>query len=223
MDIVRCENGHFYDASENPTCPQCAADAANGTVGIEQIPATSPVMAAIDDSGPLIEAIPPTVPVGRNSETVPVNNPGFTPNDFMPGDVYQAGTPLDPIPATKPHYENNVYGFRPITGWLVCVEGPNKGTDYRVVSGNNNIGRSESSNICILNDAEVSYSDHATITYDPKSRKFYFGLKSGSNPVYVNGNIVFSPVEVKAFDEILVGSTKLIFVPFCGEKFDWSE
>ena len=33
--------------------------------------------------------------------------------------------------------------FDPVVEWLVCIDGPEKGRDYRIRSGNNYIGRSQ--------------------------------------------------------------------------------
>jgi len=39
--------------------------------------------------------------------------------------------------------------------------------------------------------------------------------------VYLYGEDIDVPTQIKAYDVIEVGQTKLIFVPFCGENFKW--
>jgi hypothetical protein len=40
--------------------------------------------------------------------------------------------------------------------------------------------------------------------------------------VYLNGDIVHSPAEMRRDDVLEVGQTKLVLIPFCGEKYAWS-
>ena len=138
MDIVRCEKGHFYDASQNSACPQCAAESAGGMGGVGP---TGPV-AGFGDSGP-IEPIGATEPVGAYDgvtvgPTAPVMNQGFTPTDFAPGSGGMGGvTPggVQSYGSTQPVWPGGTSGFNPVVGWLVCVDGPDKGTDYRIHTG----------------------------------------------------------------------------------------
>ena len=37
----------------------------------------------------------------------------------------------------------------------------------------------------------------------------------------MNGEDVDVPTELKMYDVIELGQTKLVFIPFCGEKFHW--
>jgi hypothetical protein len=39
--------------------------------------------------------------------------------------------------------------------------------------------------------------------------------------VYLNDEEVTVPTELKPYDIIELGQTKLMFVPFCGEHFQW--
>ena len=51
MDVIRCEKGHFYDASQYATCPQCAKEASGaaggfgGDFGLGDVGRTMPVNA----------------------------------------------------------------------------------------------------------------------------------------------------------------------------------
>ena len=64
---------------------------------------------------------------------------------------------------------------RPVVGWLVCIEGATKGTDYRIHSQNNYIGRSAKMDISIPEDSHISAENPAIIAYDNEDRTFYFG------------------------------------------------
>jgi hypothetical protein len=109
----------------------------------------------------------------------------------------------------------------PVVGWLVCVHGPEKGKDYRIRSENNTLGRSSDMYICISGDEAISRERHATITFDPRKSAFHVIPGTGRGVVYLNGDALLAHKELVPYDEISLGKTKLIFVPFCGEKFKW--
>ena len=44
-------------------------------------------------------------------------------------------------------YLGEMDGINPVTGWLVCIEGPQLGRDYRILSEKNFIGRDEKKEI----------------------------------------------------------------------------
>ena len=113
--------------------------------------------------------------------------------------------------------------FDPVVGWLVCIEGATKGTDYRIHSQNNYIGRSAKMDISIPEDSHISAENSAIIAYDNEHRTFYFGPGSGRNIVRVNGKPALSVEKIEAYDVLTIGTTKLLFVPLCGDRFDWNE
>jgi predicted component of type VI protein secretion system len=108
-----------------------------------------------------------------------------------------------------------------VVGWLVCIDGVDKGRDYRIHTGNNFIGRAPNMDIAIRNDNAVSSIKHATISYDMRGRAYYFAQGDGVNIVYLNGKPVLSMVQLNAYDKIEIGRTTLLFVPLCGEAFNW--
>jgi len=112
-------------------------------------------------------------------------------------------------------------GVDPVVGWLVALSGSAKGSDYSIRTGNNYIGRNPNMDICIRGDATISKENQARISYDARHRKFFFTPGNGKNIVYVNGNAVFATTEIVSYDIIEMGVTKFVFVPFCGENFDW--
>jgi hypothetical protein len=112
-------------------------------------------------------------------------------------------------------------GVNPTVGWLVCIGGPDRGRDYRIRSGRNFIGRAEQMHICIEGDPAITREKHAVISHDPKQGRFMLLPGDGSGLTYLNDNPVEVPTELKARDTIELGETKLVFVPFCGEDFQW--
>ena len=112
---------------------------------------------------------------------------------------------------------------RPVVGWLVCIEGPAEGTDYRIRAGYNYIGRGENMDVCIQGDNTIGRDRHAMIAYDPQEKIFFFGPADGRSIVRKNEKMVMVPTELAAFDVVRIGSTKLMFVPLCGEHFNWKD
>ncbi len=109
--------------------------------------------------------------------------------------------------------------FMPVVGWLVCIDGVEKGRDYRVISGRNFIGRAYNMDITISDDPEISRERHCSIIFDPKSLKFNFA--PGSSVSYLNGEKVTEPVVLCAYDKITLGKTVLQFIPYCKEGVNW--
>jgi len=112
-------------------------------------------------------------------------------------------------------------GIEPVVGWLVCIEGEQKGKDYKIRKGRNFVGRSDDMDIAIIGDISISRRNHASISYDPKQRVFYLIPGEGAGMVYRNNEVAFVPVELSPFDLIEIGKCKLIFIPLCGVHFDW--
>ena len=225
MEIKRCEKGHFYDAEANASCPQCAAEMGSfgavpptSPMGDQAVPPTAPVnfgasMGSAD--------IGTTVPLG--GDTMPVDGPsGFTGGDFSPMNNGMVGG-IDDYSPTESIYMGGVPGFSPVVGWLVCVEGPARGADYRLQSGYNYIGRADHMDVCVKGDMKMGRERHALVAYDPEERLFFFGPADGKSIVRLNGKLVMTPQEIKAYDVLTIGSTKLMFVPLCGERFNWNE
>jgi hypothetical protein len=109
--------------------------------------------------------------------------------------------------------------FDPVVGWLVCIEGPDKGKDYRILKGNSSIGRGATAQIRILGDSSISKEDAANIPISPNPRKFSFDGGRNEKPDLNSTTYVVLPHErreLKAYDRILIGSSVLLFIPFCG-------
>lgn len=114
-------------------------------------------------------------------------------------------------------------GIDPVVGWLVCIEGTDKGRDYRIRSGRNFVGRSEKMDINIAGDRSISRERHAIIIYDPKKDIFLIDPGDSREMVYLNNEGVYSATIIKSYDMIELGESKLLFIPLCGGDFKWEE
>lgn len=243
MEIKRCANGHFYDAEQCSSCPTCAKEQGGASPFVFDNESTMP-LGVTDSTAPVmpVDDIGATVPLGGGSAsggvgdimgtaafrsgvpnvTVPINQP----NPGVGAQDYGVTTPVVPKDWVKDKEnggaaEQNV-PFRPVVGWLVCIEGNSKGADYRIHSQNNFIGRGQHMDICITGDNTISAERAAAIAYDARENMFFFGVGNSHNLVYVNGKVILNTVVLQPFDELTIGETKLLFVPLCSERFTWN-
>jgi hypothetical protein len=150
-------------------------------------------------------------------KTVPVSPKGPGPNAQDPRT--SPGGPSDEG-VTVPHYKAKL-GIDPVVGWLVCIQGPDRGRDFRIKSQQNFIGRDQSMDIMIASDEQISRQKHAVITFDPRANTFWLERGDSKNLAYLNGQPVMTPVALKAYDLIELGQSHLRFVPFSTDQFTW--
>lgn len=112
-------------------------------------------------------------------------------------------------------------GIDPVVGWLVCTQGPHRGSDFRLHSERNFIGRSESMDVTLKNDDAVSRDNHAIVSFDTKKSIFRIYPGDGRGIVYLNEDEVVTGQQLEPYDVIELGQSKLIFIPLCGDKFQW--
>lgn len=97
--------------------------------------------------------------------------------------------------------------FKPCVGWVVVMNGVQKGRDFRLVGGRNRIGTDADMEV-VLTDPYVS-SHHATIVYDNEG--IYRISDAGStNGSRVNGKRV-EQAQIVDNDSLTIGHTELRF------------
>jgi len=193
--MTRCPEGHFYDPTKHGACPWCALPP-NAEKGPEK---TRPVHPGAAELGP------PPLPGSAMPPPIPPAPAGGA----RPGVTRRVGV------------ETMAGKNDPVVGWLVCLEGPDRGRDFRLHSEKNFIGRSPTMDVCIGGDDTVSREKHGVVIFDPKKHSFWALSGDSSGLVYLNGEIVNSPTEMKRDDVIEVGQTKLVLIPFCDGKYSW--
>ena len=193
----RCSNGHYFDESRHQNCPYC------------------PIRGLEIDRTMAFQGAPPPPP----------------PSQFASSGFASAG-PSQTADSTTTHvasgddavtqvYIGDNKSFNPVVGWLVCIEGPDRGRDYRIRSQRNFIGRDQKMDICISGDQEISRENHVEITYDPRGNAFRVAPGISRSLAYLNGALLEGPARLNGMDIIELGRTQLRFVPFCGETFKW--
>lgn len=210
MAVKKCPNGHWFDDAIYPTCPHCANEVGtiDRTVSVQQ--GSAPDMIAqrleYDDVtwAPRLEYDDVTWAKYPSS------------ND----DVTQAlGNEQDERTVGVYHPSSGA-GIDPVVGWLVCMEGPEQGRDYRLYSGKNSVGRSADNHVCIMEDATISRFRHAGIIYDPKGNAFYI-CPGNSMETAVNGQPLMQPMPLQDGDWIALGRSQFSFVAFCKGEMKW--
>lgn len=111
----------------------------------------------------------------------------------------------------------------PVVGWLACIEGPDKGRDWRLVAGRNTLGRNEGMQVRLAGDASVSGERHAIVSFEPRRRSFTLLPGDSRGLVYLNGEEVVTPVPLKMHDRIELGKSSLLFVALAGPAFGWTD
>lgn len=195
MAIIECGKGHIFDTAQYAECPYCK----NQT-------------AMLDFSS-----------AGGEGKTVAPAGVSFGSN------VEDVGKTVAPAGFLKQQEDANKtvavfqqqHNIDPVVGWLVCIEGNEKGKDYSLFARINTIGRSDRNDVCIKNDNTISKENHARLAYDPKHNNFQLIPGNNINNIYLNGEPVYVPVKLNAYDVIELGSSKTVFVSLCNDRFDW--
>ncbi len=217
MELKKCPEGHYYDASVSAECPICQQIKMGGgsTIPFDNEPQ--------DQEGVTVSGgYAATEPVsGGGSATLPVDGAGATAPVEKTAPVWGTRDSYGADDEKTKAFVTEANGVNPVVGWLVSLNGSQKGLDYRIHADNNYIGRSEQMDICVRGDDSISRVNHAVLAYDTRGKAFYFGNGEGRSLVRLNNEVVLSTVKLKAYDVIEIGRTRLIFIPLCGEGFDW--
>jgi hypothetical protein len=141
------------------------------------------------------------------------------------GDGRQGAMPTMRMGEAKTEYVRGIgVETEPVAAWVVVVKGPGRGNFCPVFVGMNSVGRDTNQRVSLsFGDDSISREEHAFITFDEEQRVFYLQHGGKSNLVRLGGQPVLSPTELKPNDLIRIGRTTLLFVPFCGPEFSWSD
>jgi hypothetical protein len=242
--MTRCPEGHFYDPAKHAACPWCAlpADAGAGqqtrairpegsaaappplpgAAGAHAPSPTSPLPIAANAPPPVPRVTPPPAgppPIAARAAAPPaVIPPVTTPPAVTPPAVAPPDATVRVGAIAKAGIKTE-----PVAGWLVCLEGPDRGRDYRLHMEKNFIGRAANMDVVLDGDTTVSREKHAIVIFDPRKKIFWAVPGDASGLVYLNGDIVNSPAQMKAHDILEVGHTRLALIPFCGDRYSWTK
>lgn len=202
-----CPKGHAYDSSL-PCCPFCLPNQGYGG----NLPPTAPANqygGNLSPTAPVNQygnnqggSVGPTAPVQQKTEFIgDLSDPSNTTNV----------TPTSSAPKAC---------VRPVVGWLVCVQGPDIGKDFRLHTHFNHVGRNENQDVR-LSDPTVS-GEHFTVSYDLQHNHYFADMNKGSTFVYINSYPLGSRTVLKKGDQIKVGNSLLVFIPLEQQDVKWN-
>ena len=209
MAVIKCSNcKQFYNDGVFDECQSCGST--NMTSGSQEIPEVT----QLEDT---------TLVTG---ETIGLEKYASQPDNSFDNDTTSSleddfeDDPDDQITVAMVKKDS---GIDPVCGWFVCVEGTDKGRDFRIKTERNFIGRGTNMDIVINGDDSISRENHASITFNPRNLKFTVATGEGRGLIYLNSEVIETSTEVVEYDVLEIGSTKLLFIPFSTERFSWKE
>lgn len=200
---IKCKNGHWYDPNMYKNCPHCKRAGEQLRLTLDDVQEDDRTVSIADVD----------VSLGEQLELVVGKDVGSLPDQ----EEEQEDTDR-----TVSFGFWGLRGDKPVTGWLVCMSGDEKGQDYRLHAGRNFIGRGASMDVALIEDKSVARQRHCSVIYEPKGNVFYLMPEQG-NIVYYNGEMTEGIKILKTGDSIRIGETSLIFIPFCQEGITWEK
>ncbi len=235
MAATECGHGHIYDSDIYATCPYCNSSQpiinfSSPHAGAASMGGPGPAAYSADKTAPLGGGYGPSPAAYAEDKTAPLGSGFGGGGAAMAGDVTRppVGYPFGKEKRADADQHTvgimkKKMGLEPVVGWLVCIDGKDKGKDYKLWGRINTIGSSETMDVCIKGDPSISRQDHARLGYDPKHSSYHLIPAASTNPIYLNDEVVYTPTLLSPYDVLEFGETKLIFVPLCTSRFNWED
>lgn len=230
MNLVRCENGHFYDSERFTTCPHCNQGGVNTVMHdqngdsvytVAMDPMASEMTVSIDSgmTQPVaqeVTQVQPQMPPQPQVQPQPQQQSQASGLGQLINDIKEDDDAQKTVGMWSDSFER-----APVVGWLVAIEGAHHGEDFRLKTGRNFVGRSGNMDVALTSDPSISRDKHAIILYEPKANIFLVQPGDAKELFYLNDKVVLAATEISAYDVLTLGETKLLFVPCCSDKFQW--
>ena len=163
--------------------------------------APEPTQSAVDAAAPSMwNAVNPAISNGNALPSVPRARPST--GQARTEKTAQASS------HTKPLSEETSVTF-PV-GWLVVIEGPDRGACLTLQKGVSRIDRTDAGAFTLATAA--SERSFATIVYDTDKNEFFVGEPDD----------VFPTKPLDDGDTLSIGNSQLRFVALCNASFDWA-
>lgn len=205
--IRKCSEGHWYDDTVNRSCPHCKLESEKLSFNLNE--------AEEDDK--TISIAQADLSLGEELGALIGSSLGGLSEDDPFADLGDLGGVNEDGDKTIGFGFFGVTKVLPVAGWLICLTGEERGKDFRLVSGKNFVGRSTSMDVVLIDDKTISREKHCSVTYDPKGNAFYVSPEN-ANMVYVNDAVVETAWKLSEGDQITIGNTTLVFVPYCKDR-----
>ena len=190
---------------------------------VEPIPEPAPMAEAVAPAAPIPEPAPivEEAPADPAAE-IPAAPVAEAPVAPVPGPMFVDTKPRDPN-ATVAMTESDMDYLPRVhaRAFLVCVDGPMTGASFVFQENRAIVGRQKNYEIALFRDNSVSRSPHAIIAYDKDAVRYTVAQGDPEKKVSVNGTFINAEQEIKLYDIIGIGQTRMLFIPVCSEKFAW--
>ena len=223
--IIKCENGHFYDADKFASCPHC-----NVT---KQETKKEKNDSKVEDLDTMVTVAKYLFGGSKRFRKTPDVSGSIVkpPKEHLENEITPEMCQVQQMALGRQKKDDDQLtvrfqlpesGLEPVVGWLVCVTGKSRGKDYRLKAGFNRIGRNPDMDILLNGDRSVSRENHCAVVYDKKSNETFLTPGKGTL-TYFKGEMVREAKKLHSGDEIEIGENKYIFISFCEGERAWEE
>jgi hypothetical protein len=195
MGIKKCSNGHFFDDEKYDFCPYCD-EKNNNSNGDQRKEKKSPFSLFEKTVAKFKSDTLDSVTVAYSQVSQEEKDDQLTVAKYMIDDV-----------------------GAPVSGWLVCIEGREKGKSFEIRQGVNYVGRNSDMDIAFINEHSITRNKHFSLVFEPKKAETFIKPEMGT--VYLNEQFVEGAEKIKENDIISAGDMKFIFVPYCNGERKW--
>lgn len=191
MGIKKCPNGHFYDNEKYDYCPYCS----------EKKPLENKNNKKKNKFSLFEKTVAKWKSDAQEDVTVAYNEKEQIDDQLTVGQyvIDQVGSP--------------------VSGWIVCIEGREKGKSFEIRQGVNYVGRNANIDISFLNEPTITRDKHFSLVFEPKKAETFIKPENGA--VYLNDEFVDGVKKLAENDTISAGDLKFIFVPYCNGERKW--
>jgi len=202
---MRCKNCGWENSDENLKCEKCGSSL-GGMIDTVSVKYQS--TEGFDVKKTLAGCPNCGYPLRPSDQKCPnCNNPIIVPTVGKESNI---STPIGGTIIASVETSDERKEGKKLVGFLVSYSLNPLGDFFPVFEGRNYIGRDNSSNICIQGDSLIS-SKHFSILYRSIDKKFKWKDEHSSNGTFINEKLL-DEGELKNFDTIRIGSTKLLFI-----------
>jgi pSer/pThr/pTyr-binding forkhead associated (FHA) protein len=110
---------------------------------------------------------------------------------------------------------------RYVVGWLVGLNGSQRGESFAVRIGRNVLGRDRRSDIHV--DDDLASAHHADLVFRPEERRYILMDANSTNGTFVNESEIQPRRDLGPNDVVRIGTQQFLFVPLCREGFYWED
>ena len=218
--MIQCPYGHHYDDTLFDECPWCKRIDTWEKENRQESGSSNHTVFMFDENG--VEDDDRTVLLMEDDEDDHYERTVLLYDD---DDKEEKATDRQMIQPEKPVFSKQRQDeVTPelLTGWLVYVNGNKRGRAITLGQKDTLLGQDESGEVIVLEEEELLQA-YAVVVYESDVREFY--IKPGKKRClfYAGDNAVYNRTSLKSGDMVEIGQSKMIFVPFCNETFDWDD